>query len=185
MATVRELGRLRYWLEELRDVRKARDVYFKLAEELRVKAVVMIVNTLWNRYRADIKGVESPPSFATWLQRKKKLENTYNKRFGPRVRRRWATWQIETALNAVLMYSFEEYDSLGLQGWFIDTFNELVNDKQPNSVMVAVAAIEELLEVKPRTSKELTEIQRRKLTIPAGTSLSFTAELRPQLNEVA
>lgn len=177
MATVKELGRLRFWLEELRDVRKARDVHYKLVNELRLRAVIMIVNTLWNRYKADTKGDEHPKSFASWLKSKWKLENTYNKRFSTKVRRRWATWQIGTATDILLTADPQEYDERGTQGWFIDTFNELVNRKQPDNPWLIIADCEEILETKPR-KKNLTEAQKRKLTIPGGTSLVFTSELK-------
>lgn len=175
MATVKELGRLRYWLESLNDVRKARDVYYKLAEELFMKAVVMIVNTIWNRYLKDVKGDENPTSFALWLKKKRLLENTYHRRFTTRVRRRWAGWQVANAVNKVLTYSPELYDQYGYESRFLKVINEAINQKQPNSQWLIEVAFDDIDSVVPAEDAVLTELQRRQQTIPAVTSLRFNA----------
>lgn len=175
MATVKELGRLRYWLELLRTLRKSYDVYVDIAERIRREAVTMIVNNLWNRYRAHTKNEESPLDFALWLDRKQRLEETYLNRFSYKVRRRWATWQVETALNALLVYSNQDYDENGEWGWFIQAINEALAAKQPESQWSVYANTHALPEVKPRTSETLTELQRRRASIPAGITLSFNA----------
>lgn len=196
MATLQALGRLRYWIERVALVRKAYDSYVTiieddklsdvvlykaydyyttLADETRTNIVKMIVRLLWNRYLADTKKQTEPLDFASWLEAKKTLEQTYNGRFQMRVRRRWAIWQVELALNAIFSYE----NARNANGWFIALINELLNKKVEEYVWEIVATIDVIQPIAP--THEVSELDRRRLTVKGGMSLKFRTRLRPEL----